>query len=589
MASINDYIRCPVCGWFHIIDYVLKADGKRTVEEPKTFAFDTKLDPSVVMWQKREMLPASRDINILEERNLFALPPTYQQELIDQCQRVIDALTTGGQAITRTPPPKARGAAPAVTTKKKKKRPAAAAATEKEEAQKEIETMEREYSPEATEKEIRELLEAAKEMIVEEGDPARAAENLRVTGEMIARMADQIGEKLEEKPNAELDRQAGVLTSVANSVDQAAEDADDLMSNTEAIDKALEKLKQLSKKPAAKKRTQGASKETVTTRGPAAAGGAERAGEKIVRKGVFEGKPKATPKKRPGLQLDLQEKLKLMYDLLADVTNDDSKEKIRAVLRDGSMIVGQDMPYWLAWEYAPWLENRIYDPGGTMEEATLLDEITGLRDAPIDRKTDMPWWRTPPDLLQRGAYQDNFNDYKLTVPSELVSLRELRDESLEPAEGEDPVAHSEWLDEVIRKIDDLERLNIRVIGDVTPPFSKEQLLDVFVAEQEPEALEAEVEKAEEKPEEPQLSEKEQVIDKWVRREKKNIAHLENDIEKLMKDKYDLDKVEESIEEYKEINRKDFDTAEEYKDERNNQWDQIMEDINDAEPLEEEEE
>ncbi|MBT9143976.1 MAG: hypothetical protein DDT29_02390 [Dehalococcoidia bacterium] len=75
--------------------------------------------------------------------------------------------------------------------------------------------------------------------------------------------------------------------------------------------------------------------------------------------------------------------------------------------------------------------------------------------------------------------------------------------------------------------------------------------------------------------------------KWAEKEE-NITLLRKDIE-LLRTRYDLEEVEEAMDEYEDIERGDYDNAEEYQDARNEAWEAILEALDDVEKLEEKEE
>ncbi len=75
--------------------------------------------------------------------------------------------------------------------------------------------------------------------------------------------------------------------------------------------------------------------------------------------------------------------------------------------------------------------------------------------------------------------------------------------------------------------------------------------------------------------------------KWAGK-RKHIVSLQKDVE-LLRTRYDVEEVEEAMEEYASIERSDYDNAEEYQDARDEAWNMVLEALGDVEELEEEEE
>lgn len=79
----------------------------------------------------------------------------------------------------------------------------------------------------------------------------------------------------------------------------------------------------------------------------------------------------------------------------------------------------------------------------------------------------------------------------------------------------------------------------------------------------------------EEDEEQPTPEKDAFIEKWEDRDK-NIRNIENDMHKLLSDKYVIDDLETAIEEYRDLSRADFSDNEEYQEERDGAWENIIE-------------
>ncbi|MBT9148542.1 MAG: hypothetical protein DDT32_02317 [Syntrophomonadaceae bacterium] len=155
----------------------------------------------------------------------------------------------------------------------------------------------------------------------------------------------------------------------------------------------------------------------------------------------------------------------------------------------------------------------------------------------------------PPKMheLWANVLKDIEKRYPLTAP---ILLAEAKRKKISPLEMRFFMAHNEW----VEKREEISKKRHRA----------------YTEEDQKEGSEAEA-----------------LARKWAGK-KKNIALLRKDIE-LLRTKYDVEGIEEAINEYADIERSDYDDAEEYQDARDEAWQAILDALDDVEELEEEEE
>ena len=98
------YVCCPLCGWWRVVDYELKADGKRATSEYKRWDF-TSQSLGSDMWQVRVFKGAGRGrgtINVIERKGLLDIPQEFKDQIVQQCTDILQAL---GGATPLPPPP----------------------------------------------------------------------------------------------------------------------------------------------------------------------------------------------------------------------------------------------------------------------------------------------------------------------------------------------------------------------------------------------------------------------------------------------------------------------------------------------------
>ena len=90
-----EFVRCPLCNWWHVLHYALKAGKTRDSDLEKTFQFG--FNPDAAQYQIREMEGKGRGskeavIRVIENRQLADLPIVIKENLKQELQAILNAL-----------------------------------------------------------------------------------------------------------------------------------------------------------------------------------------------------------------------------------------------------------------------------------------------------------------------------------------------------------------------------------------------------------------------------------------------------------------------------------------------------------------